>query len=186
MSDKIRRKIRNNRKTISPPPPTFVGGILLSKLKLVCEKWYIILNINYYFISDDVMDTWSIAGICVGVGVLLSIIAFMLCLWKYRKNQIRGFFKNIRRRRASTSHHPLEPDDTGSVDLPEPRIERQLFSIGDNDDQENTGGYDDYFYDEIFGHSAFVDERTNTSLKKLYTVQSEDVPDLLFRDPKHN
>lgn len=44
---------------------------------------------------------------------------------------------------------------------------------------------DDYFYDEVFERSAFVDPATNRSLKQLYSISDEpdttELPDLLFK-----
>jgi len=79
--------------------------------------------------------------------------------------------------------------------MAEPRQERELFSIGDQDGgsdgrpktRSRRGTEDDYFYDEIFERSAFVDERTNKSNQRL-TIESEDddeldIPDLIFKRP---
>lgn len=90
-------------------------------------------------------------------------------------------------RSTSSSHHPLDPDDV--EDLPPPRTERELFSIGDHDDIDTRLGgaapSDDYFFDEIYEKSAFVDETTNSSIKELKLESERDnVPDLLFRSPR--
>lgn len=74
-------------------------------------------------------------------------------------------------------------------DLPPPRTERELFSIGDHDDIDTgMGGAapdDGYFFDEIYEKSAFVDENTNTSIKELkIPSESDNVPDLLFRSSR--
>lgn len=74
-------------------------------------------------------------------------------------------------------------------DLPPPRTERELFSIGDHDDIDTRLGgaapSDDYFFDEIYEKSAFVDETTHSSIKDLKLVSERDnVPDLLFRSPR--
>ena len=100
---------------------------------------------------------------------------------------------NPRQRSSSTGSHRRLHDDADSVDLPPPRTERELFSIGDTDDLEvrsGAGPDDAYFYDEIYERSAFVDALTNTSLKELQTsiykgkISDGAVPDLKLRPPK--
>lgn len=45
------------------------------------------------------------------------------------------------------------------------------------------GGDDDYFYDEIFGKSAFTDEKTSAAIKELSSPKPDDEwPDLIFDD----
>ncbi|WAR28388.1 hypothetical protein MAR_014092 [Mya arenaria] len=97
---------------------------------------------------------------------------------------------------------PLADNDpTFVVGLPKPGQDRELFSIGDGDGVEDgrpdarrrsrRGTEDEFFYDEIFEHSAFVDETTNRANKQL-TVKDDDfermldeleVPDLEFKRP---
>nr|XP_022288856.1 uncharacterized protein LOC111100966 [Crassostrea virginica] len=120
----------------------------------------------------------------IGIIILLYIL-----LKKFRYSNWFLRLTNLTRRRSSTtgSHHPLEPDDV--EDLPPPRTERELFSIGDHDDIDTgMGGAapdDGYFFDEIYEKSAFVDENTNTSIKELkIPSESDNVPDLLFRSSR--
>lgn len=101
-----------------------------------------------------------------------------------------------RKRRSSTSSQgPLTHDDTTFVHVSDPpRQERELFSIGDQDGGDDgrptprhrRGTEDDYFYDEIFEKSAFVDETTNRANTHL-TVEDEmselNIPDLVFKKP---
>jgi hypothetical protein len=57
---------------------------------------------------------------------------------------------------------------------------------------QRHGTEDDYFYDEIFGPSAFVDETTNRANTYLSVADDDDddilrglnVPDLVFKTPK--
>ncbi|XP_062566039.1 uncharacterized protein LOC134228407 [Saccostrea cucullata] len=126
--------------------------------------------------------------ICIVAAIALSVLIYTLYKkLRYSKSCVR--LKNLTRRRSSTtgSHHPLEPDEV--EDLPPPRTERELFSIGDNDDIDTRlGGAapdDGYFFDEIYEKSAFVDEVTNSSLKELrIPTENDNVPDLLFRSPR--
>ena len=94
-----------------------------------------------------------------------------------------------RKRNSSTiSHNPLTTDDS---DLVVPQ-DRELFSIGDQDGGEDgrirsrtrADADDDYFYDEIFERSAFVDEQTNKTNKQLTVEDFDDefdIPDLIFK-----
>lgn len=105
-------------------------------------------------------------------------------------------FMPKRKRRSSTSSQgPLTQDDATFVHVSDPpRQERELFSIGDQDGgddgrptpRQRRGTEDDYFYDEIFEKSAFVDETTNRANTHL-TVEDElselNIPDLVFKKP---
>ncbi|XP_061171397.1 uncharacterized protein LOC133180946 [Saccostrea echinata] len=135
--------------------------------------------------NDDI----EIIIIVICIVAVIALLVLMYTLYKklrYSKSCVR--LKNLTRRRSSTtgSHHPLEPDEV--EDLPPPRTERELFSIGDHDDIDTRlgGAPDDgYFFDEIYEKSAFVDEVTNSSLKELrIPTESDNVPDLLFRSSR--
>lgn len=104
----------------------------------------------------------------------------------------------MRKRRSSTSSHgPLTPDDATFVTITESPRERELFSIEDKDGGQNGRPFssrkqstdDDYFYDEIFEKSAFVDAATNRANKRLTVDDDADdddeltVPDLVFKTP---
>ena len=55
-----------------------------------------------------------------------------------------------------------------------------MFTIDDGEEvrQEDDEGY---YYDEVFGHSAFRDQRTNSSVRELVNDQEEEeVLDLDF------
>lgn len=87
------------------------------------------------------------------------------------------------------SLHEYKILHTLSKQVPPPRTERELFSIGDHDDIDTRLGgaapSDDYFFDEIYEKSAFVDETTHSSIKDLKLESERDnVPDLLFRSPR--
>ena len=93
------------------------------------------------------------------------------------------FFREIRRRRASSSssRRAFEVEDTANTETPVPRpMPANLFSI---DEVEN----DDYYYDEIFERSAFVDETVASSNKELaaFDEENNDLPDLMFKGAKY-
>nr|XP_011431543.2 uncharacterized protein LOC105331156 [Crassostrea gigas] len=124
---------------------------------------------------------------------LIALIALILLIYvtfkKFRNSKLCLRLTQFTRvRTTSSSHHPLDPDDV-EEDLPPPRTERELFSIGDHDDIDTRLGgaapSDDYFFDEIYEKSAFVDETTHSSIKDLKLESERDnVPDLLFRSPR--
>ena len=114
----------------------------------------------------------------------------------------KSFIPGRRRRRSSTSSRgPLTQDDATFVNISDPpRPDRELFSIGDQDggqdgrqrSMQRRGTEDDYFYDEIFGQSAFVDETTNRANTYLSVADDDDdddilgglnIPDLIFKKP---
>jgi len=98
--------------------------------------------------------------------------------------------------------NPLaETDPTFVVGLPKPGQERELFSIGDQDGGQDgrrppqarsrRDTEDDFFYDEVFERSAFVDENTRRANQNL-TLDNDDfermldeyeVPDLDLKKP---
>lgn len=115
-------------------------------------------------------------------------LAFYFVIFNRNSKLCLRLTQFTRVRTTSSSHHPLDPDDV-EEDLPPPRTERELFSIGDHDDIDTRLGgaapSDDYFFDEIYEKSAFVDETTHSSIKDLKLESERDnVPDLLFRSPR--
>ena len=86
----------------------------------------------------------------------------------------------------------------------DPPLERELFSIGDQDGGNDGrplpqrrresldvhAGDDGYFYDEIFDRSEFTDQSTSQANKQLISEQEErdilkelGIPDLIFKKP---
>lgn len=119
---------------------------------------------------------------------MCNYVAFYVVIFNRNSKLCLRLTQFTRVRTTSSSHHPLDPDDV-EEDLPPPRTERELFSIGDHDDIDTRLGgaapSDDYFFDEIYEKSAFVDETTHSSIKDLKLESERDnVPDLLFRSPR--
>lgn len=134
-------------------------------------------------------DDLEIIIIVICLIALIALIILIYVIFKKFKNSnlCLRLTQFTRVRSTSSSHHPLDPDDV--EDLPPPRTERELFSIGDHDDIDTRLGgaapSDDYFFDEIYEKSAFVDETTHSSIKDLKLESERDnVPDLLFRSPR--
>lgn len=140
------------------------------------------------------------AAIAVFVGVMVvAILVVIVFIYLRRKKNLSHLpfpcdkcCMQGRKRRSSTTsfNNPLTATDD---DLVVPR-DRELFSIGDQDGGQDgrvrsrprVEPEDDYFYDEIFERSAFVDERTNKSNKQLTVEDFDDdfdIPDLTFKPP---
>ncbi|KAL4219988.1 hypothetical protein ACF0H5_020399 [Mactra antiquata] len=142
-------------------------------------------------------------GIIVATTSLIVVGAILYLYVRKRRPYICIKCLNVlqsRRRRSSTSSQgPLTQDDATFVTPSVRRTEQELFSIADQDGGEDgrqvprgrRGTEDDYFYDEIFERSAFVDESTYRANKQL-TIEHVDedeilgdthVPDLIFKKP---
>ncbi|XP_060590566.1 uncharacterized protein LOC132745636, partial [Ruditapes philippinarum] len=158
----------------------------------------------------------GLGGFQINTDLVVEIVFIVLCLviagsfmtFLLKKKgyiscqRCRSCLHERRRRRSSTSSRgPLTQDDATFVNISDPpRQERELFSIGDQDGGQDgrqrslqrRGTEDDYFYDEIFGQSAFVDETTNRANTYLSVADDDDddilsglnVPDLVFKTPK--
>ncbi|XP_060579073.1 uncharacterized protein LOC132736039 [Ruditapes philippinarum] len=158
----------------------------------------------------------GLGGFHINTDLVVEIVFIVLCLviagsfmtFLLKKKgyiscqRCRSCLHERRRRRSSTSSRgPLTQDDATFVNISDPpRQERELFSIGDQDGGQDgrqrslqrRGTEDDYFYDEIFGQSAFVDETTNRANTYLSVADDDDddilsglnVPDLVFKTPK--
>ncbi|KAK3094585.1 hypothetical protein FSP39_003665 [Pinctada imbricata] len=118
----------------------------------------------------------------VSVLTVIVVTSFVVFVF-YKKCGIPAKLRklvNLRKQSMMTGNHQrLRNADSDSIDLPPPRTERELFSIGDTDDLDmrtGAGPDDGYFYDEIYERSAFVDELTNTSLKELKTSNFKGKP----------
>lgn len=177
---------------------TSEGNVTLTETDLLTNSSVIYNNTTAN--NKDGSRLPFVTTIVIFLGVLLVILAGTLILLYWRKKGMRcprfKVYIPIRKRHSSTSSiGPLTRDDPTFVTVTEPRQERELFSIGDQDGgddgrpamkRRNTEN-DDYFYDEIFEKSEFVDKATNRANKHL-TVEDEDdedlnVPDLVFKKP---
>lgn len=143
--------------------------------------------------SNDADFSSQAAAILVFVGVMgVAILTVIVYIYTRRRRKLSYLpCTEGRKRRSSTTsfNNPLTTTDDSDV---VPR-DRELFSIGDQDggdDGRHVGPRnpvptdDDYFYDEIFERSAFVDERTNKSNKQLTVDDFDDdfdLPDLTFK-----
>ncbi|XP_060579074.1 uncharacterized protein LOC132736040 [Ruditapes philippinarum] len=157
----------------------------------------------------------GLGGLHINTDLVLEIVFIVICLaiaggfitYVLKKKGIipcqrcKSCLPGRRRRLSSTSSRgPLTQDDATFVNISDPpRQERELFSIGDQDggqdgrqrSMQRRGTEDDYFYDEIFGQSAFVDETTNRANTYLSVADDDDddilsglnVPDLVFKTP---
>lgn len=140
---------------------------------------------------------WSLTCLCFNYHTCCNN-----CLFDFRSVSCKRCLQVIptRKRSASTSSQAqLTQDDATFVAPSGPRQERELFSIADQDGGDDgrppqrgrRSTEDDYFYDEIFERSAFVDESTNRANKHLTIEQDDDdeelgnmnVPDLVFKKP---
>ncbi|KAK3594911.1 hypothetical protein CHS0354_020568 [Potamilus streckersoni] len=165
--------------------------------------------------TDIKMDAGTALGISFGVVTFVFLSGLIIfCLQKRGKLKCceDGFEKCIQKQRTrkkpfkslnaskdcltneedeedkieSTSGRPLET-------LEAPKLAREIFSIGDHDNDvtrtrerrySDDAADDGYFYDEIFETSAFVDERTNRSIKNLTEdddFEDDNIPDIIFR-----
>ncbi|XP_071085880.1 uncharacterized protein [Haliotis cracherodii] len=133
------------------------------------------------------MNAGTGVGVAIGVGLLL-IGCVLVLYYLHRTGRLKWFTARGRPRRSSTSssRRPLEPDDTESVDAMPRVTDGDMFAIADDHDHDHDReqAEDGYFYDEVFGSSEFEDETTKASNKELFSVSSDEVPDLLLRvDP---
>lgn len=152
------------------------------------------------------------SGLHISKGIALAIFFITLsliiigCAFLYYLKKKRNFsckrcdckicLPKRRRRGSTSSRGPLTQDDATFVHITDsfPRQERELFSISDQDggddgrqnSRQRRGTEDDYFYDEIFEKSAFVDEttnRANTHLTVEENLSELTIPDLVFKKP---
>ncbi|KAL3846911.1 hypothetical protein ACJMK2_017859 [Sinanodonta woodiana] len=121
------------------------------------------------------------------------------CIQKHRKRK-----KPMKSFNASNDCLTNDEEDDDKIDscsgqtletLNAPKLARELFSIEDHDNDvsrrrqrrhSDDTADDGYFYDEIFETSAFVDERTNRSIKNLTEegeFEEDSIPDMIFRSP---
>ncbi|XP_052784918.1 uncharacterized protein LOC128220527 [Mya arenaria] len=157
---------------------------------------------------SDLLHIPTSTAIAIFVVVLVVLVGLVLLYaFLYKKGWIscatcKNYVRIRKRTLSISSTGPLADNDpTFVVGLPKPGQDRELFSIGDGDGVEDgrpdarrrsrRGTEDEFFYDEIFEHSAFVDETTNRANKQL-TVKDDDfermldeleVPDLEFKRP---
>lgn len=150
-------------------------------------------------VSGTILSSHA-AAIAVFVGVIVVAILVVIVFIYLRRRRNLSYLPfpcdkccmQGRKRRSSTTsfNNPLTATDD---DLVVPR-DRELFSIGDQDGGQDgrdrsrarVETEDDYFYDEIFERSAFVDERTNKSNKQLTVEDFDDdfdIPNLTFKPP---
>ncbi|XP_045201523.2 mucin-5AC-like [Mercenaria mercenaria] len=154
-------------------------------------------NLGSHISAGTALGIFLIAFVFVGVG------SFIFYKMKKKGNlpcqSCKVCLPRRRRRSSTSSRGPLTQDDATFVNITDPpRSERELFSIGEQDggqdgrpsSMQRRGTEDDYFYDEIFGTSAFVDETTNRANTHL-TVDDDDddlgglnIPDLVFKKSK--
>ncbi|KAH3804148.1 uncharacterized protein LOC127836243 [Dreissena polymorpha] len=151
------------------------------------------------------MSTGTAIGVLLAVLCAIGGIAFLLA-YLYKKGKLscatcRNYVR-IRKRTLSISStgQSAGNDATFVTDPTRPNQERQLFSIGDqdggDDGRPNTNlrrrlpTEDEFFYDEVFEKSAFVDERTQRANKQLVSdddfermLDELEVPDLDFKKP---
>ncbi|XP_067668445.1 uncharacterized protein [Haliotis asinina] len=141
--------------------------------------------------SPSGMNAGTGVGVAIGVG-LLFLGCVLVLYYLHKTGRLKWFTARGRPRRSSTSssRRPLEPDDTESVDAMPRAPESDMFAISDDHDpyhdrdNDREQAEDGYYYDEVFGSSAFEDETTKASNKELFSASSDEVPDLLLRvDP---
>ncbi|KAK6194915.1 hypothetical protein SNE40_000447 [Patella caerulea] len=161
------------------------------------------INITIYGNVTDIpkdprMSPDVIIGVIVSI-IIIGVFALIILYYNYRKGRLQKLLfclkPTSRTRRSSTtsSRRPLEPDDTGSIDVPDRKMD-DLFTIGDVEEDGAQASMDDgYYYDEVFGSSEFQDEITKSSIKNLYSLSAknedddssllddDDLPDLSFR-----
>lgn len=157
--------------------------------------WYLVHNVTLS-LQNIAFTTYLFIVTCIWLHsypiirniYMCNDVAFYVVIFNRNSKLCLRLTQFTRVRTTSSSHHPLDPDDV-EEDLPPPRTERELFSIVDHDDIDTRLGgaapSDDYFFDEIYEKSAFVDETTHSSIKDLKLESERDnVPDLLFRSPR--
>lgn len=157
-------------------------------------------NVTTEHITGGILSSHT-AAIAVFVVVMGVAILGLMVFIHYRRKRKLSYLPfpcekccmPRRKRHGSTAsfNNPLTAADGN--DPNEPR-EREMFSIEDQDGgsdgrirpRARVNAEDDYFYDEIFERSEFVDERTNKSNKQLTVDDFEDefdIPDLIFKPP---
>ncbi|GFR97160.1 hypothetical protein ElyMa_004470500 [Elysia marginata] len=137
----------------------------------------------------------TIAAILVTIILVIGLAGTLVFLymrrrWKpHQKSPI--CFQPIRKRRSLTSdsrraleeldddpdrmadHADPRPNNTGSRRSGGRREQEELdaFTIDDLEEpEEEVRGGDEYYYDEVFGHSQFEDEATQNAVRQLYST----------------
>lgn len=164
----------------------------------------------------------TVTGIVAG-GIVVAVVVFgvVVCCLNKRRKLCPNWSLKRPRGSSTTSFEPLTNEESRVSNMPEKNCAKELFSVRDQNGegkgqprsrlrhgtlQEPDGGYegqqsfwnapqDDYFYDEIFDRSAFVDVTTNRANKDLTLLTENDyfddenvpdlgdanVPDLVFK-----
>ncbi|CAI9721335.1 Hypothetical predicted protein [Octopus vulgaris] len=100
-----------------------------------------------------------IIGVSISVVLLILVISLAL-LCKYKPQLFPCF-----------NHHYQRARQSSQVGL---SFEQDKDYQHDTDPPENASTDEGYFYDEIFGKSAFTDETTNHSITNLFSITDYD------------